>query len=68
MDLTIVWPADIETLAALRRGFDLMAKEADHRIRSAVGDARDAGVSWQKIADSLGVSKQAAQQRFSTML
>jgi len=32
--------------------------------RSAVQQARRSGVSWVEIGDALGISKQAAQQRF----
>jgi hypothetical protein len=33
-------------------------------LSSAVNEARAAGCSWEKIAAMLGVTKQAAQQRF----
>lgn len=35
------------------------------RIAQAVGEARDGGASWADVAASLGVSRQAARQRFS---
>lgn len=38
---------------------------AEERLREAVRSARDAGDSWVVIGAALGVSKQAAQQRFS---
>jgi hypothetical protein len=38
---------------------------AEERLREAVRSARDAGDSWTVIGAALGVSKQAAQQRFS---
>lgn len=38
---------------------------AEERLREAVRAARDAGDSWTVIGAALGVSKQAAQQRFS---
>jgi len=40
-------------------------EEADAKLRLAVRDARAAGDSWAVIGAALGVSKQAAQQRFS---
>lgn len=33
-------------------------------LRTAVGRARDQGRSWQEIADVLGVSRQAAWERY----
>lgn len=38
---------------------------ADAKLRAAVRDARASGDSWTVIGAALGVSKQAAQQRFS---
>jgi hypothetical protein len=37
----------------------------DASIRDQVGALRDRGVTWQRIADELGVTRQAAHQRFS---
>jgi len=39
--------------------------EADAKLRLAVREARATGDSWSVIGAALGVSKQAAQQRFS---
>jgi ATP-dependent Clp protease ATP-binding subunit ClpA len=41
---------------------------ADAMVDHYVGAARAAGLSWTVIGDRLGVSKQAARQRFSTRL
>ena len=42
-----------------------------HRIvdleRTAVLEARDAYVSWERIGEPLDISRQAAQQRFATV-
>lgn len=38
--------------------------DAEGGLRQAVTDARAAGYSWAMIGASLGVSRQAAQQRF----
>lgn len=43
------------------------ARDADQsqtRLREAVAAGRDHGISWQLIGDVLGISRQAAQQRF----
>jgi Clp amino terminal domain, pathogenicity island component len=42
----------------------LLDEQADQLIGHFVDEARQAGASWTSIGDSLGVSKQAAQQRF----
>ena len=42
--------------------------DAEERLRAAVREARAAGDSWTLIGAALGVSKQAAQQRFSSTL
>ncbi|WP_257181593.1 hypothetical protein [Corynebacterium cystitidis] len=45
------------------------AEQVDHATREldrAVQEARDAGNSWTVIGAALGVSRQAAQQRFGT--
>lgn len=39
---------------------------AQTELRDAVNAAREAGDSWAVIGLALGVSRQAAQQRFST--
>jgi hypothetical protein len=42
------------------------ADEAGRLLREAVASARNAGHSWEAIGAVLGVSRQAAQQRFGT--
>jgi hypothetical protein len=39
-------------------------EQADHLVGHFVDQARQAGASWTTIGQSMGVSKQAAQQRF----
>jgi len=41
-----------------------MAERADWAMLSLVGEARANGVAWAAIGEALGVTKQAAQQRF----
>lgn len=40
------------------------AKQADARLREAVLAARVDGCSWAVVGDAIGVSRQAAYQRF----
>ena len=51
----------------LRRITEAMAavSDADAQLHEAVAEARANGESWALIGMVLGVSKQAAQQRFS---
>lgn len=42
-----------------------MAERVDWALLSLVAEARARGVSWSAVGRSLGVSKQAAQQRFA---
>lgn len=39
--------------------------QAEHDVAEAVRQARRAGASWTHVGDALGVSRQAAQQRWS---
>lgn len=48
---------DLEELIALR-------SDLDSAIADGVYGMRDRGLSWQNIADCLGVTKSAAYQRF----
>jgi len=42
-----------------------IGERIDWALLSLVGEARTFGVSWQSIGNALGVTKQAAQQRFA---
>jgi hypothetical protein len=60
---TIRWQEAPELVAVAQAADSVRADEA--RLRDAVTTARDAGSSWNRIAIALGVSRQAARQRFS---
>jgi hypothetical protein len=51
---------DIEGLSSLAA----LAVDVDDALSTAVTGLRDAGFSWAQIAARLGVTRQAAQQRF----
>ena len=40
------------------------AKRAQRYLNNTVANARDAGMSWAEVGDLLGITRQAAQQRF----
>jgi hypothetical protein len=46
------------------KGFGQIRAALEHEIRMATYVARKAGLSWSAIGEQLGVSKQAAQQRY----
>src|ERR1700751_317046 len=52
--------------AALAVGEEL-ASAADELIGDFVTEARQAGCSWTQIGERMGVSKQAARQRFTVL-
>ncbi len=53
----------LAALAALRRVSDWAAAQT----RRGAGRARDNGNTWREIAEQLGVTAQAAQQRYTTL-
>ncbi|MBP3044351.1 hypothetical protein KKR91_06995 [Arthrobacter jiangjiafuii] len=50
----------LELIALTNRG----AREMEQLLQSSVTSARLAGASWERIGQRLGMSRQAAQQRF----
>jgi hypothetical protein len=42
-----------------------IAERVDWALLSVVGEARATGATWAEIGNALGVSRQAAQQRFA---
>jgi hypothetical protein len=60
---TLVWenPVDLRRIGAASVG----VAAAEGELRDAVQAARQSGRSWAEIGLVLGVSRQAAQQRFS---
>lgn len=57
--------AEPESLLAAMAHLAELGERVDWALLSLVGEARTFGVSWQSIGTALGVTKQAAQQRFA---
>lgn len=53
---------DVEGLADLHS----LAGEVDQALAAAVAGLRDFGYSWAEIASRLGITRQAAQQRWGS--
>ncbi len=56
--------AGVETLRELA----FTRRTVDQLTRIAVADARAGGLSWQEIGDALGITRQAAHERFRGLL
>jgi ClpX C4-type zinc finger len=55
---------DDELLASLAR-IQAVVQQIDDAVRDHVAILRERGISWTRIGEALGVSKQAAWERFS---
>lgn len=58
-------PADADYLLHAVTAAQELADRIDWVLLSLVGEARGAGLSWERVAGALGVSKQAAHKRFA---
>src|ERR1051325_3215397 len=61
----LLWPEDLLGLIGMKRGLELLLADADARIGQLIAEERANGASWATIGAALGVSKQAAQQRYA---
>jgi len=52
----------LEVISGITEGTAML----DRQLRDSVAQARKQGVSWEQIGKALGVSRQAAWERFST--
>ena len=56
----------IHELLMLRNGFQAQADACEKHIANGVAHLRAMDASWAEIGKALGVSKQAAQQKFGS--
>jgi len=63
----IPWPEDAptENLLALLKAQNKTHEEVAARLQRSIDILRKREVSWQQIGDALGISRQAAWERFS---
>ncbi len=63
----IEWPADLPTdnLLSLLKAQEKTHEEVAARLQNSIDLLRKREVSWQLIGDALGISRQAAWERFS---
>ena len=57
--------SDPKAYADLLAVTHLVSEEADELLRETVISARHSGMNWEQIGEVLGISRQAAQQKFS---
>jgi hypothetical protein len=65
-DLRAALESEPESYLRLVEAAHVAADEADRLLHESVTGARHAGHSWDAVGRVLGVSRQAAQQRFKT--
>ena len=58
-------PAEADYLLQALTSAQELADRIDWVLLSLVGEARGTGLSWERVAGALGVSKQAAHKRFA---
>lgn len=64
--ITAAHSAPLDQLSEAVNAGDYLGEVADHLIGHFVDQARRSGASWTEIGRSMGVTKQAAQQRSAT--
>ena len=65
-DTMAVTNGEPETGFRVLREHAALARVADVRLAEVVASARKNGASWTQIGRAIGVSKQAAQQRYGS--
>ncbi|MEJ1967246.1 MAG: ClpX C4-type zinc finger protein [Rhizomicrobium sp.] len=63
----LAWPSDVPTqnLLGLLRAQEKTHEEVAARLQHSIEILRKREVSWQQIGEALGISRQAAWERFS---
>jgi hypothetical protein len=59
---------DVEVAEFLLRRAAVARARGERQVIEAVAGARRAGMSWKTIGAALGISAQAAQQRYGTIV
>jgi hypothetical protein len=59
---------EVEVAEYVLRRAALARARGERQVTEAVGAARRAGMSWKKIGATLGISAQAAQQRYGAII
>ncbi len=67
LDVDQAQPEDISDLRAIAAALDSVA-QGETGLAAAVAQARGNGRSWARIGTALGISKQAAHDRFAKAL
>ncbi len=67
IDVDSVEAEDVSELRDVAKAADAV-RITDAQLTEAVAVARAHGHSWNRIADSLGVSRQAARQRYNELV
>ncbi len=58
------WTEDLEDLKQTTREAQATSRDFDHKTTRYVHRARAGGATWKQVGDALGITKQAAQQRY----
>ncbi|HEX3784653.1 MAG TPA: Clp protease N-terminal domain-containing protein [Pseudonocardiaceae bacterium] len=64
LDTELAASGDLDKISEAQRRSHTLTDLGDQLVGHFVAKAREAGASWSQIGDAIGVSKQAAQQRW----
>jgi hypothetical protein len=64
LDAELIVASDLDRISEAQLRAHTLADLGEQLVGHYVGEAKQAGASWTQIGDAIGVSKQAAQQRW----